>query len=52
MEGRSCGLRVLGGSWVVTSGVISPFIWVIVIVTLALLIAPLITTPEPPSKVG
>ena len=50
MEGRSCGLRVLGGSWVVTSGVISPFIWVIVLVTL--LIAPLITTPEPPSKVG
>ena len=33
---------------VVISGVISPLIWVITIVTL--LITPLITTPEPPSR--
>ena len=39
---------VLGGSWVVISGVISVLIWVISIVTL--LITPLITTHEPPSK--
>ena len=32
---------------VVISGVISPLIWVIIIVTL--LITPVITTPEPPS---
>ena len=38
---------LLGGSWVVISGVISPLIWVITIVTL--LITPLITTHEPPS---
>ena len=39
---------VLGGSWVVINGVISPLIWrVITIVTL--LITPLITTHEPPS---
>ena len=37
-----------GGSWVVISGVISPRIWVITIVTL--LITLLITTHEPPSK--
>ena len=47
------GLRVqgllLGGSWVVTSGVISRLIWVITIVTL--LITPLMTTHEPPSTV-
>ena len=39
---------VLGGSWVVISGVISPLIWVITIVIL--LITPLITTHEPPSR--
>ena len=39
---------VLGGSWVVISGVISPLIWVISIVTL--LIPPLITTHESPSS--
>ena len=39
---------VLGGSWVVISGVISPLIWVIITVTL--LITPLITTHEPPSR--
>ena len=39
---------ILGGSWVVISGVISPLIWVIIIVTL--LITPLITTHEPPSR--
>ena len=38
--------RILGGSWVVISGVISPLVWVISIVTL--LINPLITTHEPP----
>ena len=39
---------LLGGAWVVISGVISPLIWVIIIVTL--LITPLLTTHEPPSK--
>ena len=39
---------LLGGSWVVIRGAISPLIWVIVIVTL--LITPLITTHEPPSR--
>ena len=39
--------HLLGGSWVVISGVISPLIWVINTVTL--LITPLITTHEPPS---
>ena len=38
----------LGVSWVVISGVISPLIRVISIVTL--LITPLITTREPPSR--
>ena len=38
---------VLGGSWVVISGVISPLIWVISLATL--LITPFITTHEPPS---
>ena len=38
---------LLGGSWVVISGAISPLIWVINIVTLR--IRPLITTHEPPS---
>ena len=41
--------RLLGGSWVVISGVISPLIWVTSIVTL--LITPLIPTHEPPSRV-
>ena len=45
-------LRVLGGSWVVISGVISPLIWVITIVTPPPLITPLITTQEPPSRGG
>ena len=39
----------MGSQWVVISGVISPLIWVITIV--ALLITPLVTTPEPPSRV-
>ena len=39
---------VLGGSWVVISRVISLLIWVISIVSL--LISPLITTHEPPSR--
>ena len=38
---------LLGGSWVVISGVISPLTRAISIVTL--LLAPLITTHEPPS---
>ena len=41
---------VLGGSWVVISGVISPLIGVITIVTL--IITPLITSHEPPSSVS
>ena len=41
---------VLGGSRVVISGVRSALIWVIIIV--ALLITPLITTHEPPSRVS
>ena len=40
--------RLLGGSWVVISGVVSLLIWVITIV--ALLLTPLITTHEPPSR--
>ena len=40
--------KLLGGSWVVISGIISPLIWVRSIVTL--LITPLITTHEPPSS--
>ena len=39
---------LLGGSWVVVSGVISPLVWFISIVTL--LITPFITTHEPPSR--
>ena len=39
------GNSMLGGSWVVIHGVISPLIWVIATVTL--LITPLITTPKP-----
>ena len=38
---------LLGGSWVVINGVISPLEWVRIRVTL--LITPLITTHEPPS---
>ena len=34
--------KQLGGSWVVISGILSPIIWVIIVV--ALLITPLITT--------
>ena len=41
-------MGLLGGSWVVISGVISFLTWVISIVTL--LITPLITTHEPPSN--
>ena len=41
-------LGLLGGSWVVISGVISPLIWSVTIVTL--LTTPLITTHEPPSR--
>ena len=39
---------VLGGSWVVINGVNIPLIWLIITVTL--LITPLITTHEPPSR--
>ena len=39
---------ILGGSWVVTNGVRSPLIWVLITVTL--LITPLIATHEPPSR--
>ena len=42
------GLALLGGSWAVISGVISPLIRVISIITL--IITLLITTHEPPSK--
>ena len=42
-------LGLLGGSWVVISGVTSPLTWVISIVTL--LITLLITSHEPPSMV-
>ena len=42
-------MAVLEGSWVVISGVISPLIWVIIMVTL--LIPPLVTTHEPLSRV-
>ena len=40
-------LDILGGSWVVVNGVISPLIWVISIVTV--LTTPLVTAHEPPS---
>ena len=49
MGGFAISKDLLRGSWVVISGVISPLIWVITIVTL--LITPLITTHEPPSRV-
>ena len=46
---REKGLEgLLGGSWAVTSAVISPPMWVIIIVTL--LLTPLFTTHEPPSR--
>ena len=49
MEGSDVSVKgLLGGSWVVISGVISPLIWAITIVTL--LISPPITTNEPPSR--
>ena len=38
---------LLGGAWVVISGVVSPLIWDITVVTL--LITPLITNHEAPS---
>ena len=41
---------LLGGSWVVTSGVIRPLIWTITTVTR--LITLLLTTHEPPSTEG
>ena len=44
----SKGFTLLGGSWVVISGVISPLIWAIIIVTLPM--TPLITAHEPPSR--
>ena len=43
----SACLVVLGGSWVVISGVISPLICIV-----TLLITPFITTHEPPSRVS
>ena len=39
---------ILGGFWVVTNGVRSLLIWVLITVTL--LITPLKTTHEPPSR--
>ena len=42
------GASSLEGSWVDITGVISPHLWVITIVTL--LLTPLITTHEPPSR--
>ena len=39
---------VIGGSWAGISGVISPLIWLISIVTL--IVTPFITTHEPPSR--
>ena len=41
---------VLGGSWVVITGIISPLIWVISVVTL--LITLLVASLEPPSQVS
>ena len=45
-------VRILGGSWVLISGVISPLIWVISIVTLLITLLIIISTHEPPSRVG
>ena len=39
---------LLGGSWVVISGVLRPLIWVMS--TFTLLIVPVMTTHEPPSS--
>ena len=44
---RAFRALLLGGSWVVISGVTSPLIWVISIFTLRTI--PIITTHEPPS---
>ena len=41
---------VLGGSWVIITGVISPTIGVITITIVTLLITLLIPNPEPPSR--
>ena len=50
MSGGESGFRgLLGGPWVVITGVINPLIRVISIVTL--LLTALITTHEPPSRV-
>ena len=43
-ESRNANSSQLGGSWVVISGVISPLVWVIIMVTL--LITPCITTQK------
>ena len=45
---KGLGSRVVGGSWVVISGVASPSVRIITIVIL--LITLLITNHEPPSK--
>ena len=50
VQGTCVEALILGGPGVVISGVISPLIWVLNIVTL--LITPLKTTHEPPSKYG
>ena len=48
VEGLVSPLKLLGGSWVVISRVISPLMWVISIATLFVTL--LITTPEAPSR--
>ena len=48
MRFRAAGQGLLGGSWVVIGGVISPLLWLIGIVTL--IITPCITAHEPPSR--
>ena len=51
VSGFGFGVKgVLGGSWLVISGVISPLIWVVTTVTL--LITPLILTTPEASKLG
>ena len=45
---KSPNMGSIGFLGVVISGVISPLVWVLTIV--ALLLAPLITNPEPPSR--
>ena len=42
---------LLGGSWVVISGIIRPLIWIITITIATLLIIPLRTAHKPPSRV-